>query len=549
MAQETKSDIPGGQGLFVRNATGLVREAGRVDTIFFNWIAAGGIGLALVYNVYWALNAFPGVNLIAASLAVVPLAICGVLVFALLAASIPRSGGDYIFVSRIVNPVWGFIESFTGFISVILYSGWVAWFTAVAFIPAALGVLAQSFHSSAIASAATWSSSKTGSVVIAGVVLLVGVLVMLQGLKVALRAITFMAIFGLIGLTMAIIVLLLHSHSEFVSRFNAYGASEGVKNAYGAILAQGGKVGVAVPSSSAPFFSSGIPVMVISFYALGYAVWSIYFAGEMKQARSRSRELSVMIIPTIANVFVYVIAFALTFKVVGYPFVSSASYLYNYAPAQYPLAVPPFLPLFASVLSGSTFVNVIISVSWIMWPVAMVFLTIIQFSRMIFAWSFDGLLPERMSRVSPRSHQPTWAVIVPALLSFLCVVLIVEYGQLLTIIAYTVLLALIFWGSMAVAGIIMPYRRRQLYQGGPARWEIGKLPVITLAGVILFIWVIVEFYLVFKYPGLGITNTGQAVAIVLGVMGVGALIFLTYFLMKRRRGYDPMLVFKEIPPE
>jgi APA family basic amino acid/polyamine antiporter len=550
MAEGLIQEMPGGgHGLFVRNSTGLVREAGRVDTIFFNWIAAGGIGLALVYNVYWALNAFPGVNLITASLVVVPLAIAGILVFALLASSMPRSGGDYIFVSRIVHPVWGFLESFTGFISVILYSGWVAWFTAVAFIPAALGVLAQSFHSSGLASAATWSSSKGGSIIVAGVVLLLGVLVMLRGLKVTLRTITVMAIVGLVGLTIAIVVLAVHSHAEFITRFNEYGSSQGVSNAYGKILAQGSKVGVAVRSGSAPFSSSGFPAMVISFYALGYAVWSIYFAGEMKQGRSRSRELSVMLIPTIANVFVYVIAFALTFSIVGYPFVSSASYLYNYAPAQYPLAVPPFLPLFASVLSGSTIVNVIISLSWIMWPVAMVFLTIVQFSRMIFAWSFDGVLPEWISKVSPRSHQPIWAIIIPAVLAFACSVLIVEVGQLLTVIAYTVLLALVFWGSMALAGILLPFRRRELYMGGPARWEIGKIPVVSLAGVILFAWVVVEFYLVFKYPGLGITNTGQAIALLLGVLGVGALIFLINYGVKRRKGYDPMLVYKEIPPE
>jgi APA family basic amino acid/polyamine antiporter len=550
MTETAEQVIPGGgKGLFVRNATGLVREAGVLDTVFFNWIAAGGIGLALVYNVYWALNAFPGVNLVASSLAVVPLAICAVLVFSLLATSMPRSGGDYIFVSRIVNPVWGFMESWTGFISVVLYSGWVAWFTAVAFVPAALGVLADTFDSSALTSAATWSSSKGGSIVVGGIVLLLGVLVMLRGLKFTLRTITIMAIFGLVGLLIAVIVLAFSSRGEFISRFNEYGVGQGVSNAYGQILKDGGAAGVAVRSGSVPFRESGFPAMVISFYALGYAVWSIYFAGEMKKGRSRSRELSVMLIPTIANVIVYVIAFALTFKTVGYPFVSSASFLYNYDPANYPLSVPPFLPLFVSVLSGNSFVSVIVSLSWIMWPVAMVFLTIVQFSRMIFAWSFDGVIPEWMSKVSEKNHQPNRAIIIPAVLAFACVVLIVEWGQLLTIIAYTVLLALIFWGSMALAGVLLPIRRRELYFGGPARWEIAGVPVVAAAGVVLFLWVLVEFYLVFKYPGLGITNTGQAVAIVLGVIGAGGVIFLISYLLRRRKGYDPMLVYREIPPE
>jgi amino acid transporter len=410
-------------------------------------------------------------------------------------------------------------------------------------------VLAESFHSSGLASAATWSSGKTGSIVVAGVVLLLGVLIMLWGFRPTLRAITLMAVFGLVGLLIAVVVLAVHSHSDFISRFNKYGASQSVKNAYGTILSGGTKAGVAVRSGSAAFSRSAFPAMVISFYALGYSVWSIYFAGEMKQGRSRSRELSVMMVPMVLNVIVYVVAFILLFKTVGYPFVSSASYLYNYAPASYPLAVPPFLPLFASVLSGSTFLNVVISLSWIMWPVAMVFLTIVQFSRMIFAWSFDGVIGEWMSKVSDRSHQPTRAIVIPAVMAFICAVLIVEVGSLLTIIAYTVLLALIFWGSMAVAGIVMPYRRRQLYLSSSARWEIGKVPVITIAGTVLLAWVLVEFYLVFKYSGLGISNVGEAVGIVLGVMAVGALIFLAFYVRKRRQGYDAMLVYKEIPPE
>ena len=103
---ERHTQGPGGDaGLFVRQATGLVREAGLVDTVFFNWVSGGAVGLALVYNVYWALNAFPGVNLTLATLLVVPFAICAVLVFALLAASMPRSGGDYVFVSRIVHQI------------------------------------------------------------------------------------------------------------------------------------------------------------------------------------------------------------------------------------------------------------------------------------------------------------------------------------------------------------------------------------------------------------------------------------------------------------
>src|SRR6266702_8201122 len=158
MGTQTTGIPSGDTGLFVRKATGLVRSAGMTDTVFYNWVAGGAVGLALVYNVYWALNAFPGVNLTTATLLVVPFAICAVLVFGLRASAMPRSGGDYVFVSRVVHPVWGFLSSWTGFISVVAYSAWVAWFTAVAFVPAALGVLAKSTGNTMFLTWSTWAS-------------------------------------------------------------------------------------------------------------------------------------------------------------------------------------------------------------------------------------------------------------------------------------------------------------------------------------------------------------------------------------------------------
>ncbi len=198
-----------------------------IDTIFYNWVAGGAVGLALVYNVYWALNAFPGVNLTTATLLVVPFAVCAVLVFGLLASAMPRSGGDYVFVSRIVHPVWGFLSSWTGFISVVAYSAWVAWFTAVAFVPATLGVLAKSTGNTMFLTWSTWASGKTGAYVIGGAILLISGLVMAAGIRVALRVITVLAAIGLVGLVLSAIVFLTHSHADFVASLNKFAPGVG----------------------------------------------------------------------------------------------------------------------------------------------------------------------------------------------------------------------------------------------------------------------------------------------------------------------------------
>lgn len=552
MAEGQMTEMPGGdKGLFVRQATGLVREAGLVDTVFYNWVAGGAVGLALVYNVYWALNAFPGVNLTTATLLVIPFAVCAVLVFSLLAASMPRSGGDYVFVSRVVHPVWGFISSWTGFVSVVAYNAWVAWFAAVAFVPAALGVMAQTTGNETFLDLATWSAGKTGSLVIGGVILLAGGAVMIAGLRIALRAITILAVIGLVGLLLSAIVLLTHSREDFVTSFNEFAApTVGTENAYDQILATGEENALPpVAQGSAPFGSAILPTMVVAFYAIGYSVWSIYYAGEFKGARERSRQLRSMLIPTVLNTIVFVTLYELMFSRVGYEFINAASYLYNWVPDQYPLAVPPFVPFFASLLSGNSVLNFVIAVSWITWPIAMVFLIMVGFSRLLFAWSFDKVVPEGLSEVSPRTHAPTRAIVVSVALSLIALVLLLQVEEYLTFLAYTVLLALTFWASMALAGILLPYRRRDVYLAGPARWEVGGVPVVTIAGVLLLAFVIFEFVMVFQHVGLGILNRGQAVLVYLVVLAIGGGIFAASYLARKARGQDPMMVYREIPPE
>jgi amino acid transporter len=537
-------------GLFVRQATGLVREAGLVDTVFFNWVSGGAVGLALVYNVYWALNAFPGVDLVAATLLVVPFAVCAVLVFSLLAASMPRSGGDYVFVSRVVHPVWGFISSWTGFVSVTAYNGWVAWFAAVAFVPAALGVLAQTTGNDAFLDVASWASGKAGSFVIGAAILLVGGAVMSAGLKVALRAITVLAVVGLIGLGSAALVLATHDRGDFVQRFDSFARSSVGPDAYSTILQLGAQAGLSpVPAGSAPWASATLPSMVIAFYAIGYSVWSIYYAGEFKGARERTRHLTSMLVPTALNTVVFVLLYLLMFHAVGYEFLNASSYLYNWAPDSYPLAVPPFVPLFAGLLSGNAVLNVIIAVSWVTWPVAMVFLIMVGFSRLLFAWSFDGVMPTWLAEVNERTHAPVRAIAASVALSLLALVLLLTVEAYLTFLAYTVLLALVFWASMALAGILLPFRQRDVYRSGPARWEIGGVPVVTLAGVVLLAFVLFELAMVFLHPGLGIVDRGQAALVAVAVMAVGAILFLVAYLVKRSRGQDLLLVFREIPPE
>ena len=111
---------------FARKASGLVRGLSLVDTF--------GIGLMVIQPIYaiWysiqvGVGLFPGGNLVIAL--IICAVMCGVtapVVWGVLGASMPRSGGEYIFNSRIINPAIAMGASFANVIAVTYWNIFIA---------------------------------------------------------------------------------------------------------------------------------------------------------------------------------------------------------------------------------------------------------------------------------------------------------------------------------------------------------------------------------------------------------------------------------------
>src|ERR1700744_6153016 len=111
--------------LFVRQSSGLVRNVSVTNALFFNVAAFVGVGLTL-YPIFYSLAVVPvwkigpfsayGWAAIIAGLFCILLA----LIFSSLTSVMPRSGGDYVFTSRILHPFLGWMESWTLVIASIL---------------------------------------------------------------------------------------------------------------------------------------------------------------------------------------------------------------------------------------------------------------------------------------------------------------------------------------------------------------------------------------------------------------------------------------------
>ena len=106
-------------GLFARNATGMVREVSQLSASILNFIP-GCPTQALAAGLFFAFAAFPGGNFLLGLVLVAPMVLSFAYAFGLMSSAMPRSGGDYIIVSRVLHPVVGMISSlFTNFANML----------------------------------------------------------------------------------------------------------------------------------------------------------------------------------------------------------------------------------------------------------------------------------------------------------------------------------------------------------------------------------------------------------------------------------------------
>jgi amino acid transporter len=110
----------GDKRIFLRKASGLIRTASFTDVLIFNTglISVGiGIGTMLLYGPAF----YPGASLLWALIGCgAAMTIC-TLGFAYWAVSIPRSGGDYVFNSRIWPPFIAVTASFTNIVTQVFF--------------------------------------------------------------------------------------------------------------------------------------------------------------------------------------------------------------------------------------------------------------------------------------------------------------------------------------------------------------------------------------------------------------------------------------------
>src|SRR6202140_4644255 len=211
---DTTMGAPGAArpGLFLRNATGLVKAWSTFDAFVYsfwsvNLITLGLYGMSYVYIV-------PDGQLLAAILIFGVLTTFLVVTYAMLVSVMPRTGGDYAWQSRVLGGGAGFVLSITGW-----------WFTLFLWAPIYANILNVQFllplaYTLGWTGVATFFTGQTGIFVSCLIVLAFVSIVVTLGMETYARIQKVCFWIGLAGLAVVCILLLVYSQSDFQNAFN-----------------------------------------------------------------------------------------------------------------------------------------------------------------------------------------------------------------------------------------------------------------------------------------------------------------------------------------
>lgn len=521
-------------GVFVRNSTGLVRELSAFDAfnlVFSAVLIPVGISQALGF----APAAFQGANIILSFLIAAVLMFFFGHVYTQLALAMPRSGGDYVWLSRILSPGVGFVTNLT---LTFVFLTWISFnFTTMLsyFGPAVVTVWGLP------ASVGTSLSQPTTELIVSTVLTGLYALLMLYGTR---RAAAFMRVlFVLVWLGMALWLLGLAITGPAAS--HAYFQRE-TGQSVATIEALAAKNGF--HPSPGLSWSMTLFAMIYCFQVFTGFQWTGYFAGEVRNARRtiKSSILGALIVSAV----LYMLGSALVYRSYGYGFYNALVYLGFNDAAKLPAGVPYVLPALVKFLHLPALVKDYIGLSFllsVLWWTPTGFLL---GTRNLFAWSFDRLMPEWLADVSPRFRTPVKATLVTAVVVEILNVLNIYAGLSAFLVNVIAVMSLAFM-AVSLAAILFPYRRQHLFASAPdevrSRW-LG-IPSVTIAGVISLVsWGFVLAVALFTpYFGLQVSLKAMIEAFLVPVLG--ALYYLVARRIRERSGLSLQNAFATIPPE
>jgi APA family basic amino acid/polyamine antiporter len=541
--------------VFVRKSSGLVRVMSPSSAFIYNVLT---MGLIFPWTYLWAPGALPGGQLVWGILLAMLLEIPIALSYVWLSTAFPRTGGDYVFQSRVFGGGIAFTLVFSGFVIWILQwvalSGWLL--STLGFAPLFLG-LAASTGNTSLVDVSTWFTTPFGILVTSIANAGLALLILVSGFRNYVRLQRVMWVAILVAFATMLLVLVTTAAADVPARLDAFSAAIGGSATF---TADATAAAVAAEIELNPAFSLLATLLIapIAWTSLQWATYSSQQNGEIKSAGSfRDQAFIIIGALVMTGLLLALLAFVLE-NTVGTEFLYVAGSGYWSGVGEATLAGSYLWPnIIATAIANNPIVTLLIAFGFILNGHQIVHNCYIGMTRVMVAMSFDRLLPEYVSRVSERLHTPVNAHIVYFLASIPVILLYntFAYGEGEGEVTWASLtLGVTFacgyvFVATALAGALLPYRAKAAYEASPgAAYKIGGIPAVTVVGLLGAAFGVVFLFLFLTNDQLGLTSQ-LAYTVVGGVLLFAAAWYLIAKQVRKSSGIDVGYAFKEIPPE
>lgn len=527
--------------LFARKSSGLVREIGLKDALAMNLIIVAPVTVYIFGATL--LGTFPRVDLVFPLLAAGFISLVLGLIYSQLVAAMPRSGGDYVFMSRVVHPAAGALLGGAFLVAFFLSIGFGALFFAQVTFPFFLHAMSSAFSVDVFDEFVETISTKTGSFIIAMITVLIAGAVSIAGARAATRTIFYGFLATIVAVILFIVYFLTTSHGAFVNAYNDASSA----GAFDAVQKGAAAAGQPATTTFSEYWLA-IPLCILVYVGFTFAV---YPGGEVKRAGTT---ILRAVVGSLMLAIIVCLAMWLALKnVAGFAFLRSSAYLSANNSELYEQLSPivpqgqEFWLLVVSDPVSKIVCGIGFGVAALIQVIAYMFIT----SRLIFAMSFDRLLPTKLADVSRRTHSPVYAILAAVVLSIPFVYL-GSYTTALTNIARNSILIFIvaFWLT-SVGAMLLPFRRRDLYEASPkilgGSW--GGIPVVTALGALSTLMLGAIIVITATHDQISGGYTGISVTTLIVTFSLGPVVYVASRLYSRGRGIDLKLAMTELPPE
>jgi basic amino acid/polyamine antiporter, APA family len=521
---------------FERKATGLVREAGWWDVLVYN-LNFISIGLMAAFVFLVIIPSYPGVNVYLTEIVAFILVIPVSLVFAMFAAAMPRSGGDYVYVSRTLHPALGMMSSFNNTVWWFIYGGVPSAFFARYGLGPFLRTVGEMSGSSRLVD---WGNTLVGNrgTLICGALLIIALaLVFSYSLHLYFRIQNSLFLLAMLSIVLSIAVFLVQGRGDVVASINSVfgpGSSDKVLKA-------------GVPEPSFDLRNSILP-MTWLYLELVFNQSSAYIGGEVKRA-SRVQLWSMPLAAIIATVVLMALTWAALHSV-GFEFWNAVG---NDFGASFGYSSSPLYSEIAALASGQTWIAVLILGGFVFWSYTWLPGQMLNASRNMVAYALDGLWPRQFAHVSERTHAPVvaiWTVAIGSIVFLYLYIYTTVFATLTGIFGFILGFTLV-----SLAAVAFPYRLPEVFESSPVRWRAGGVPVMSIVGAVSFVACVASLVIFWKDPYAGLRNINDGsrywwgVAYNVGIFLSGLVVYFVARYLNARRGVDVDKRFAEIPVE